>query len=126
MLQFLILQVARRGIEVVGSSNNTTYQFGNKDKKSNFNVNELLPEYAVRHTQYLVDREFIPIAPLPVVDTKASNFQDLLNMFGRDHLESMYSHFLTAERNESTVRGNERRSRNKKENSSIHFGNSYL
>ena len=56
------------------------------------------PEYAVRLAQYLVDSKFIPIAPLPVVNPKASNFKDLLNMFIRDYLESIYSHFLARAR----------------------------
>jgi hypothetical protein len=116
LLQYLILQAARRGIEVVGSSNNTTYQFGknDRDKESNFNVNQLLPEYAVRHTQYLVDRESIPIAPLPLVDTKATNFKDLLNMFRRDHLESLYTHFLAAKKKASPVERNEGQSSNQR------------
>ncbi|CAO3694393.1 unnamed protein product [Umbelopsis ramanniana] len=48
LLQYLTLQAARRGIEVVGSSNNTTYQFGKSDgdKESNFNINQLLPDHA--------------------------------------------------------------------------------
>lgn len=56
------------------------------------------PNYTVRHMHYLVNTKSHLLHPLPVVDSRANNFEDLLNMFRRDYLESIYIHFLVCER----------------------------
>jgi hypothetical protein len=90
-----MMQTARRGIDVNEAAEDVTYQIGDSDRESRFNIDQLLPEHAIRHAHYLVDNKFVPIAPLPATNTEAKNFKGLVNIFRRDHLGNIYSQFLS-------------------------------